>query len=332
MQSKPNMHALPIIDISAFIKGDSARKQSIAGQAHDAVRDYGFFYLSQHGLNTVIEDCFAAAQWFFYQETEEKQKIHIDKSPCHRGWYAFGGETLDPHHNPEGDYKEGLKIGNDLPATHAFVQNNIPLHGPNQWPSAMDQESLNFRQVMETAHQEFSKLANHIVHILALSLELPENYFDAFFKTPMTTLSPIFYPPQKQAETQWNIGAGAHTDFGMLSILAQDGTAGLEINHQNNWLSIPPITDMLVVNIGDMLDFWTQGYYRSTMHRVQNQAETARQSLVFFYDPQYDTKLAPITSPKLPVTHQASHDKQNVQTALDHLLKKIEASFFNDEK
>ena len=330
MQSKPNMHALPVIDISAFIDGNTAHKQSIAEQAHDAVRDYGFFYLAQHGLNKVIEDCFAAAQWFFHQATEEKQKIHIDQSPCHRGWYAYGGETLDPRHNPEGDYKEGLKIGNDLPATHAFVQNNIPLHGPNQWPAASSQEGQNFRYIMETAHQDFSQLAGHIVHMLALSLELPEDYFDAFFTTPMTTLSPIFYPPQKHAQTQWHIGAGAHTDFGMLSILAQDGTAGLEIKareSENSWLPIPPIADALVVNIGDMLDFWTGGYYRSTPHRVQNLSDNARQSLVFFYDPQYDTKLTPIASPKLPVTHQASHDMQNDLTALDHLLAKIEASF-----
>ncbi len=111
MQSKPNMHALPVIDISAFIDGNTAHKQSIAEQAHDAVRDYGFFYLAQHGLNKVIEDCFAAAQWFFHQATEEKQKIHIDQSPCHRGWYAYGGETSTRAIIPKAIIKKGLKLG-----------------------------------------------------------------------------------------------------------------------------------------------------------------------------------------------------------------------------
>lgn len=323
---------LPVIDFSAFLNGALETRQKVATQIHQAVIDHGFFYLEGHGLETQIANAMQAANWFFDQSETYKRDIAIDKSPCHRGWYTIGGEILDAETHPEGDYKEGLKIGQDLAPSHPLVIKGLPLHGPNLWleedPSLGSHcPARAFNTSLRTAYQKFSAVSSRLMQAFALGLNLPETYFDRYLQIPMATLSPIYYPPLP--ETGDRISAGAHTDFGCLSLLAQDATGGLEIlSPDANWIAVPPKQGSLVVNIGDMLSLWTGGLYRSTQHRVRNKSGTRRNSMVFFFDPQYDTPLDNICS------GDQSAASENSLTALDHLLNKISSSFtyktFND--
>ena len=327
------MPVLPVIDFTDFASRSAQARQEIAMEIHQAIIETGFFYLDGHGLETSIADCMAAAQWFFDCPQADKREMAIEKSSCHRGWYTIGGETLDARHHPEGDYKEGLKIGQDLDPSHPFVQMGLPLHGPNLWlkedPENQACKARKFNNSMRDTYQHFSQLSTTLMQAFALGLGLAENYFDRYFLTPMATLSPLYYPSLKPHKGR--ISAGAHTDFGCLSLLAQDQTNGLEIQTKDGqWLAIPYRENALVVNIGDMLSFWTGGVYPSTIHRVVNTSDRPRRSVVFFFDPQHDTPLDIIT----PNAQLDGRVSENSLTALQHLLNKISNSFrykdFND--
>ncbi|MGC6512359.1 MAG: isopenicillin N synthase family dioxygenase [Parvibaculales bacterium] len=323
VQSHNALPLLPVLDFSLFMTGLPENRRKFAGQIHMAVIKHGFFYLEGHGLNTYIAEAMKAADWFFDLPEAEKSAIAIEKSSCHRGWYAIGGERLDAEAHPEGDYKEGLKIGQDLPLTHPFVLKNLPLHGPNLWLAENRDQNCparDFNTSMKTAYHHLSDLSAELMRAFATGLNLPETYFDRYLETPMATLSPIRYPPLPASRDR--ISAGAHTDFGCLSLLAQDDTGGLEILHpEAGWMAVPPRPDSLVVNIGDMLSLWTGGLYRSTTHRVRNVSGKQRNSMVFFFDPQYDTPLDDICSGTVTDT------PSNGLTALQHLLNMISSSF-----
>jgi len=131
------------------------------------------------------------------------------------------------------------------------------------------------------------KLGDHLLTLVALSIDLPESYFVPFYDMPMPNTRLIKYPPQPQ-DAQFNqIGAGAHTDWGAITLLAQDNLGGLEVvNVAGEWLQAKPIPETFVVNLGDLMARWTNGLYKSTMHRVRNNnANQDRYSLPFFYSP-----------------------------------------------
>ncbi len=306
---------LPVIDFSDFYNTTLPQRLKIGTEIDKACKEYGFFYLTKHSIDPqLLEQCFIQAKVFFDQDDHEKENISIDRSAHNRGWFRMYQETLDPKKQPKGDIKEGIKIGNDLPPSHPLVQDKIPLHGPNQWPNLPD-----WQNTMQQAYNAFSELGRQLMQGFALGLNLPEYYFDAWINKPaelMATLSPLRYPPLKQGYNE--ISAGAHTDFGCFSILVQDQD-GLEIKTpQGEWKIIPHHPDYLIINIGDMLSLWTQNIYTPTLHRVINRTDHDRHSIVFFFDPAYNTPLASLpNSPYIPPPHK---------TALEHLCTKIDAS------
>ncbi len=332
---------LPIIDLQPLIASDTSdTNDKLATLAHDidhACREAGFFYVRGHGLDPVLlEATFAAAAQFFALPRPAKAAIAIQNSPCHRGWFSLNSEILDAQNHPEGDYKEGIKIGRDLPPTHPHVRAALPLHGANQWavlptPAA----TIAWRNTMEQCYAACEVVARHIMHALALGLGLRGDYFDQWLQLPMATLSPLYYPPldsggnkegdkerDKERNKEAQISAGAHTDFGCITLLMQKQISGLEIQQKDgSWRGVPVLDDMLVVNIGDMMARWTNNQYRSTRHRVINQKHTPRQSLAFFFDPDADADLSPLPGCQATKAHYPP------ATALSHLLQKIEASF-----
>lgn len=308
---------LPIIDFAAFGDGTTAQKRHIGALIGAACRETGFFMLANHRLDETIKNAaFAAAHDFFDRTAEEKAAIAIEKSACHRGWYGPGGEVLDAAKQPQGDMKEGLKIGRDLPADHILVQQGTPLHGPNQWP-----RQDGFKDAMLAAYTACETLSRQLMAAFALSLDLPETHFDACLTLPMATLSPLRYPPHPSEST---LGAGAHTDFGCLTLLLQHDVAGLEIQQPDgSWLRVPCDPSLIVVNIGDMMARWTNNLYASTRHRVINRSAQTRHSMAFFFDPDAAADLGPLPG-CLADGDKAAYPSA---TCLQHLLMKIEASF-----
>jgi len=313
---------IPVIDFGPFLHGTAEQRKAVAIRIGEACRNIGFFYLAHHGVaDALVANVFAEAKRFFDLPLERKREIAIEKSPCHRGYFALGGENLDPKQQIEtGDLKEGIKIGRDLAAEHPLVKAGTPLHGPDQWPTGLP----GWRETMQRCYDALVGLGREIMHAFALALEMPEDYFDRWLTGPMATLGPLHYPPQRGAITAARIGAGAHTDFGCLTILAQDPVGGLQVrNSAGQWIDAPYIEGSFVVNIGDMMERWTNGVFSSTPHRVINTSGRDRYSLPFFFDPDFDADLTCLPTCQGP----GRPAKYPPTTGGQHLLDMINATF-----
>src|SRR5439155_11757787 len=235
----------------------------------------------------LVEATFDTSRRFFAQPREVKSAVAVTRSSCDRGWFDVGMENLDPdQQKEEGDLKEGYRIGNDLPPDAPQVRAGLPFHGPNQWPAP----PAEFRPTLEEYYAARRGVAREVTHAIALALELDGRYFDAWFPSPMVILSPLHHPPQRgTAEgeiTESRIGAGAHSDYGCVTLLAQDGRGGLQVrNAAGRWISAMPIPGTFVVNVGDMLARWTNDLFAATLHRVINTSGADRYSIPFFFDP-----------------------------------------------
>ena len=313
---------VPLIDFGPFLVGDLQARRKVAEAIGRACRDIGFFYLKNHGVpESLVAGSFAEAKRFFDQPMARKREIAIERSACHRGYFAVGGENLDPAKQTEaGDLKEGIKIGRDLGPAHPRVTQGLALHGPNQWPAGLP----GWRDAMQRYFDALEDLGRQIMRAFALALGLEEEHFTALLTEPMTTLGPLHYPPQSGRITEKQIGAGAHTDFGCLTILAQDPVGGLQVrNAADKWIDAPPIPGTFVVNIGDMMARWTNDRFASTRHRVINASGRERYSMPFFFDPNFEADVVvlptcsgPDDPPKYPPT-----------TGGQHLLDKINETF-----
>lgn len=313
---------IPVIDLTGLLHGPFETRCVVARQIGAACRDIGFFAVTNHDIPPQLVDrAFDQAIAFFALPVEEKSRIAIEQSTCHRGWFSVGGENLDPAKQQyAGDFKEGIKIGQDLPLNHSLVAAGVALHGPNQWPATPAEFVSTFREY----YALMANLARALMRAFALALEMPEEYFDEFLTRPMATAGPLHYPAPVGPMTDAQLGAGAHTDFGALTILAQDANAGLQVrNAAGRWIDVPPLTGAFVVNVGDMMARWTNGLFASTVHRVINTSGRDRYSIPFFFDPNYDAPVA-----VLPTC--TSHDNPPrfaPTTGLEHLQEMINASF-----
>jgi isopenicillin N synthase-like dioxygenase len=184
---------------------------------------------------------------------------------------------------------------------------------------------------MEAYFGAVHDLARRVTHAVAMALELPEDYFDAWFTTPMVIMSPLHYPPQSGGEdgeiSEARIGAGAHSDYGCLALLAQDGRGGLQVrNAAGRWIDAKPVPGTFVVNVGDMLARWTNDLFPPTLHRVINTSGVDRQSIPFFYDPNADAPVEVIPTvlgederPKYPPTTSLAHLQERFGATLPYL-------------
>ncbi len=313
---------IPVIDLTGLLHGSFDDRLAVARQIGAACRDIGFFAITHHDIPPqIVQGAFDQAIAFFALPLEEKSQIAIEQSTCHRGWFSVGGENLDPAKQQyAGDFKEGIKIGQDLPSNHSLVAAGVPLHGPNQWPANPPEFVPTFREY----YALMANLARTLMRAFALALEMPEEYFDEFLTRPMATAGPLHYPAPSGPITDAQLGAGAHTDFGALTILAQDANGGLQVRHPaGQWIDVPPLVDAFVVNVGDMMARWTNGRFASTMHRVINTSGRDRYSIPFFFDPNYDAPVAALPSCISP----GNPARFAPTTGLAHLQEMINASF-----
>ena len=204
-----------------------------------------------------------------------------------RGYFPVGGELT----SGRPDLKQGLYLGTDLPADHPRVRAGLPLHGANLWPAQVPELRLAAEAYMAGA----TRAAALLMETFSLSLGLEADYFRAAYTAEPTVLFRIFhYPAEGPAGTDWtrSWGVGEHTDYGLLTLLAQDRHGGLQVKGPAGWIEAPPLEGALVCNIGDMLERLTGGRYRSTPHRVMNTSGRDRLSFPLFFDPDF---LAPMT-------------------------------------
>ncbi|OED38135.1 oxidoreductase [Chromatiales bacterium (ex Bugula neritina AB1)] len=283
--------SLPIIDISDLTSSDQLKRQNVGETLRAACQDRGFFYCTGHGIaDRLINEVLEQTSALFSQPQDKKMAVEKSNSGCNRGYETLGGQTLDAGGQP--DRKEGYYIGVELPDTDPRVIAGRFNRGPNLWPSDLS----DFQPVMSRYFAAMESLGATLMQGIALSLELPGNYFSSYNSDTLATLRLLHYPPQPPDEPD-RMGAGAHTDFGGLTILLQDNNGGLQVWNRadNTWDNAPPQKGAFIVNLGDMIARWTNDRYKSTLHRVINTSGRERYSVPFFYvgNPDFEVKCIP---------------------------------------
>ena len=276
--------AIPVVDVAALRDGSDPRR--IARELCAASTGPGFVYVRGHGIpESVLDGARKAALSFFRRSAAEKSDIAVDTS--HRGWLAVGGARM--RDDVPSDLKESFIWGpGSMPDGH-------PLRGVNRWP----REATALRDGATAWFDHADVLARHLLRGFALGLDLPEETFLRHVSKPLSRASFVWYPPGDDllggaTHGGTRLGVGPHTDFGVLTVLAQDSVGGLEIERPDgSWIAAPPIDGTLVVNVADLLSRWTDGLYRSTPHRVINRSRHERLSLVFAFDPDPETLIDP---------------------------------------
>ncbi len=286
--------ALPVIDVAPLLSGGAASRAGAA--IGEACRDLGFFYVTGHAIGAdTLSALDAASRKFFALPEAEKMKIAMARGGrAWRGYFPVGGELT----SGKPDKKQGLYFGQELDASDARVRAGLPLHGANLFPDSVPELRIAVLRFMEEA----TRSAHAIMEGVALSLGLDAQYFRRTYTADPTLLFRVFEYPAGDHES-W--GVGEHTDYGLLTLLAQDEHGGLQVKTPSGWIDAPPIEGALVCNIGDMLDRLTGGVYRSTPHRVRNVSGKSRLSFPFFFDPGWDAEIVP-----LPASANARDDSR----------------------
>ncbi|GAB2225347.1 hypothetical protein Droror1_Dr00006139 [Drosera rotundifolia] len=254
-----------------------------------ACLDCGFFYLINHGISQeLMDEVFAQSKKFFNLPTDEKMKVL--KNKISRGYTPLFDERLGPSDQVNGDYKEGYYIGMEKPADDSEAQG--PFRGPNVWPDA---DLLpGWRQTMQEYLQQALEVARTVARRIALALDLDANFFDKreMLGEPSATLRLLHYNGQVSDPSRGIYGAGAHSDFGLITLLATDDVPGLQICKNKDaepqlWEDVAPLKGAFIVNLGDMLERWSNCIFKSTLHRVIGNGHE-RYSVAFFLDPNVD--------------------------------------------
>jgi isopenicillin N synthase-like dioxygenase len=284
---------LPVIDFAPYTENrDLEERRRVGRELRAACLDTGFFYLANHGITQAeLDVAHAWGQVFFALPRAEKAKLDKSFHPARQGWMPVGG--MNPGANPDkdADQKETFVLPRDyLPGE---VQGENPSVGQANWPDPALMPG--FEEFIRAHIMKRVAVCQRLCRALALSLDLPEEYFDESHRYPNTSLTYNYYPPLDPAtvgRTQW--GISPHTDYGSFTLLSQDALGGLEVrNVADEWIDVPPIPGTFVVNIADLFARWTNGLYRSSLHRASNfnTTDRARISLPLFFIPYPKTRI-----------------------------------------
>ncbi|MEY2553715.1 MAG: hypothetical protein QOC57_1575 [Ilumatobacteraceae bacterium] len=264
---------MPIIDIAS---------STASNQIDAACREFGFFAISNHGVSDALRrDLIATSIQFFGGDAGAKELVSLAHGgSAWRGWFPLGGELT----SGVADLKEGYYFGRELPPDRR------PMHGPNIWP----RDPATLRLLVTEWMQMMEPLAQRVLSLMAEGLGLSRDFFRSGLTADPTPLFRIFrYPPHPpDGAGRW--GVAEHSDYGLLTLLAHDGKAGLEVKVGETWMEAPSDPALIICNLGDMLDRLTDGRYRSTPHRARNDADEDRYSLPFFLDPGWDAVIETI--------------------------------------
>jgi isopenicillin N synthase-like dioxygenase len=278
---------IPVIDFTGLTCDDWALRKATAMSMREAFEDFGFIYLKNHSVpQSVIDELFARSIAFFDLPQATKAEAG--------GYRGAGLSGLDP--TKPTDVKERFRAPYD---------SNLP---PGYWP----ERPSKFREAISVFHEAGLFVLRQVMHGVALSLGLPEEYFDAAHEPHSGAVMLLHYPPITEPLLPGQLRSGAHTDFGTMTLLFHHGSAeGLEIQRPDGtWLHAPSIPSSAIVNVGDLLTSWTNGQLRSVLHRVVSpQGEAARRSrysVTLFYEPRHEVVISclePCQSPSKPALY-----------------------------
>ena len=302
---------IPVLDWQRFAGGTDA--DGFVADLGAACRGPGFFLLTHHGVDQALTDeVFALAAAFFDLPDAEKEHVSIRSNANNRGWAGLGTESLDETSGVV-DRKQAFNVGLEMHPSDPRIAAGEPFRGVNLWP-----ELPGFRLTVLRYFEAVWNLGRCLHQPIARDLGLPADHFEDKFDAPMATLRLLDYPAARGDAGE--IGAGAHTDYGSITLLRTDGEPGLQVRPRgsDDWLAVPHVEGAFVVNIGDCLMRWTNDIYVSTPHRVVPPARR-RRSVAFFLDPNPDATIA-----ALPGTGPARYP---AILAADYLRSRLDATY-----
>ena len=305
---------LPVIDLARSYTRDQTACRQVAQEIGRACRDTGFFYISNHSVpQSLIDSVFLQADRFFDQSDNEKG--YVAKQGVSNGYEPLETQRLD--NESPGDLKESFNFtGGGVPGTQGFKKNFWPKNLPG------------FRDRLEEYNNSVRDLGLHLSRLIAVSLGMPANHFDETFDPQKSPMRILRYPPQSEKAKFNQLGAGAHTDWGWITLLSQDSLGGLEVETvSGDWVRVDPIPGTFVVNLGDLLQRWTNGTYHSSLHRVMNnQSGRNRHSVVLFYNQAHETHVECLPTcleagepPKYPTCSAGEHILERYNASRQHL-------------
>ena len=282
---------IPIIDIAALLAGTPADEEAVAQTIGRACRDIGFFYVTGHGIPAaLLAEVFRQSAAFFAAPRPIQDPVRYSGPAGNRGHIPLGAETLEPGTPP--DHKECYNIGLDLAADDPELLAGKPFRHRNPWP-----DLPGFRETMLDYFGRVHRLGWDIRRPFAIDLGLDRLFFEGKLDRPMAILRLLHYPAVEGVPPAGRMGAGEHTDYGNLTLLAVDEVKGLVVRMRSgDWIEAPRVPGALICNIGDCLMRWTNDTYVSTPHRVTSPHACDRYSVVFFLDPNPDAVVACIPS------------------------------------
>jgi isopenicillin N synthase-like dioxygenase len=278
---------LPVIDVEPLLRGGRRDRAKVAEQIGKAARDWGFFYICNHGVSPgLLDRAYGQAARFFEQPLAHKLRYDIARSPNHRGYVPvtergeYADEQGERHYEA---FDSGFELAASDPAARAHY-----LMGPNLWPRLPG-----FRQTLSNYYRAMYALGCSLCRGFELHLGLAEGYFDAFTRRPTSQLRLLHYLEHDAPPQDIDMNMGAHTDYECFTMLHQSAPGLQVLGPNGQWIEAPPLEGTFVVNIGDMMEVWSNGTFRSNVHRVVSGGRE-RFSMPFFFSADYDALIEPV--------------------------------------
>ncbi len=329
MTNQPNA-ALPVTDLSPFFDGTTSDKRAVAANVARSCEEIGFLVIKGHGLpQSTIDNAIELGFSFFDLPAETKNRWHPTGPAKQRGFHGMEtrglASTLDK--DAPKDLRESVFLGpvDDHRAHYAEIAEAATAYAPNLIPT----EPAGFDGALVDIYRGFEQLAANLMRIFAVALDQPEDAFAPLINRHFSILSVHHYPALSAPPKPGQLRTGAHTDYGSLTILAMtEANGGLEAQAPDgSWIPVQAARGELVVNLGDMMQRWTNDRWVSTMHRViapeeLDDAASRRMSIGYFMHPNYDAEIACIPS----CLGSGERAKYAPISAGGHIREKIEKS------
>ena len=288
------MADFPIFDLEMYFKSTRSKKKEISKGVDNICRNSGFLAIKNHGVKkSTIQDVWKAAETFFLLSNSEKNEAKAPYDGYPYGYLGPGKEALAASKGIDTppDLKESFNGGPLFKPDNILDPDALAFcYAKTIWPSF----PTDFKSSWTAYYQEMEVLASKIMQVFASALDLKESYFEPYINQPISALRALNYPAQKELPKKNQLRAGAHSDYGSLTILLpEENSVGLEILMPNGeWQLVPAIPNTFIINIGDLMATWTNDRWVSTLHRVVNKGTAdKRQSLAYFHQPNWDAEI-----------------------------------------
>ena len=271
------MSALPILDVAPYLADPAGRRgREFVAELRRVVHEIGFFYLAGHGIDPAVAgDLHRLARRFFDLPEVDRLSVENVRSPQFRGYTRHGHERT----NGQVDRRDQLDVGREQPARWPGPDEPawLRLRGPNLWPAALPE----LRPAATAWMDALESLGQRLLAAMAEALGLAPDHFAAAVTPPEVLLKIIRYTGSADADAEAGAGqgVGAHRDTGFLTFVHQDGVGGLQVERDGRMIEVPPLDGTLVVNVGEMFQLVTNGYFKATVHRVVSPPRRRRADL-----------------------------------------------------